>query len=30
MIRKGPVPWVTGNGVRRKIQFVDKLLGLAA
>ena len=30
MMRKGQVRWVAGEDVRRQIQFVDKLFGLAA
>ena len=30
MIRKGQVRWVSGSDVRRQIQFINKLFGVAA
>ena len=30
MIRKGPARWVSGSDVRRQIQFINKLLEVAA
>ena len=30
MIRKGQVRWVSGSGVRRQIQFINRLFEVAA
>jgi hypothetical protein len=30
MMRKGQVRWLPGHDVKRQLQFVDKLFGLAA
>ena len=30
MMRKGQVRWIAGNDVRRQIQFINNLFGLAA
>jgi transposase-like protein len=30
MMRKGQVRWVAGDDVRRQLQFINKLFGLAA